>query len=118
MEQKNDIGYFSVKMGIYPRTLFIAKGKDKKKVIKKKETPKKEEPLKEEAPAGAVLEPAAPKAEKEGEREGAETQKNKKGEAVRFEREKTKPERGMRVGELHKTETKKLFRSENVGEEI
>ena len=34
MEQKNDKGYFSVEMGIYPRTLFIAKGKDKKNVIK------------------------------------------------------------------------------------
>jgi hypothetical protein len=33
MEQKNDIGYFSVPMGIYPRTLFIVKGKDKRKVI-------------------------------------------------------------------------------------
>ena len=30
---KNDIGYFSVHMGIYPRTLFIIKGKDKRKVI-------------------------------------------------------------------------------------
>ena len=30
---KNDIGYFSVPMGIYPRTLFIVKGKDKRKVI-------------------------------------------------------------------------------------
>ena len=33
MVQKNDIGYFSVPMGIYPRTLFIVKGKDKRKVI-------------------------------------------------------------------------------------
>ena len=33
MVQKNDIGYFSVQMGIYPRTLFIVKGKDKRKVI-------------------------------------------------------------------------------------
>lgn len=33
MINKNDIGYFSVNMGIYPRTLFIAKGKDKRKVI-------------------------------------------------------------------------------------
>lgn len=33
MIQKNDIGYFSVPMGIYPRTLFIVKGKDKRKVI-------------------------------------------------------------------------------------
>ena len=33
MEQKNDIGYFSVPMGIYPRTLFIVKGNDKRKVI-------------------------------------------------------------------------------------
>ena len=30
---KNDIGYFSVGMGIYPRILFIVKGKDKKKTI-------------------------------------------------------------------------------------
>ena len=33
MVQKNDIGYFSIHMGIYPRTLFIVKGKDKRKVI-------------------------------------------------------------------------------------
>ena len=33
MAQKNDIGYFSIHMGIYPRTLFIVKGKDKRKVI-------------------------------------------------------------------------------------
>ncbi len=31
MINKNDIGYFSVNMGIYPRALFIAKGKDKRK---------------------------------------------------------------------------------------
>ena len=33
MEQKNDIAYFSVPMNIYPRILYIAKGKDKKGVI-------------------------------------------------------------------------------------
>ena len=34
MEQKNDIGYFSANMGIYPRQLYIARGNDKLKVIK------------------------------------------------------------------------------------
>lgn len=33
MAQKNDIGYFSAEMGIYPRTLYIVKGNDKYKVI-------------------------------------------------------------------------------------
>lgn len=34
MEQKNDIGYFSANMGIYPRQLYIVRGNDKLKVIK------------------------------------------------------------------------------------
>ena len=34
MEQKNDIGYFSANMGIYPRQLYIVIGNDKLKVIK------------------------------------------------------------------------------------
>jgi hypothetical protein len=33
MEQKNDIAYFSVPMNIYPRILYIAKGKDKRRAI-------------------------------------------------------------------------------------
>ena len=34
MEQKNDKGYFSINMGIYPRQLYIVRGNDKLKVIK------------------------------------------------------------------------------------
>jgi hypothetical protein len=41
MVQKNDIGYFSIHMGIYPRTLFIVKGKDKRKVIQNNFTDRK-----------------------------------------------------------------------------
>jgi hypothetical protein len=30
---KDDIGYFSIEMGIYPRTLFVVRGMDKRKVM-------------------------------------------------------------------------------------
>lgn len=33
MEKKDDIGYFSIDFGIYPRTLYIVKGNNKNKVI-------------------------------------------------------------------------------------
>ena len=33
MEKKDEIGYFSIEFGIYPRTLYIIKGNNKNKVI-------------------------------------------------------------------------------------
>jgi hypothetical protein len=33
MEKKDEIGYFSIEFGIYPRVLYIIKGNDKNKII-------------------------------------------------------------------------------------
>jgi hypothetical protein len=41
MEQKNEIAYFSVPMNIYPRILYIAKGKDKRRAIQNNFTDRK-----------------------------------------------------------------------------